>query len=915
MKLHFTQFSLLIFVMLTATASQAQWDRQYPMDKLENVLDMDVAGDGYGFATGNNDLLLRLEIDNRRWTLLDGYGEGWNFKAIDYLEGSGGSIAAAGGDGLILTTDKGDNWSEVPGAPAKIHTLKIYSPSHIIVINDQGAFEWENDTWTDLEIPNTGLLKGGFILDYDHIWAFSFVSSSAIYYTTNGGETWNTNTDIDDIDVVKFFDETHGVASDGRRIYTTDDGGVKWDLISTNAIHNSSNDIAFGSTFNVMMAATLNADPSISTNGGLDWTQLNTGQITSRSYSIVGLSDDEFWIGNDFTSILYTENGGADWEERSGPERNLIQDVFYVNRKIGFGLGQDGMLIRTEDGGENWEDISFGNRSHLCMHGIAANDLWMGANQRIFHSADTGRTWKESSQLLGNANDILAISNDRVLAALSTGVILLTVNGGTDWDTVYNAGTPLRCIAQIDDNMYMATGFNGTILRSGDQGSTWNPIASPDATLHYEQVHFLNGKGWMVTSSFKDQMWSTVDAGDNWIPINLPVERFWEGVYFMSQDTGIIVGRSSTEGRALITFNGGLSWTSTYITTFPFYGVTGFAHPNGTAWIYGLGSNIENLSYCSTFPTISDLVGNKFPCEKDTVSYSVTGTNVDDYHWNLPAGWKIIGAENTGTIDVIVGDGAGTIRVSGSNACGTSGQLSIPVGSSSLPEIFELLGDDVPCVGQLAVYTVNSVEVDEFEWSVPAGWQIIGDKEEGFLEIIPSNNPGIVSVTGRNDCGVTEEFIINVEPFVIPPVNVITNDNSLSLSQDGIFYQWFLNGNPIDGANGANYTATESGLYHAEITFASECIAHSDTINLIIIGVKNLNPSHILVYPVPAYEQIILDGLTGEIEYTIHDVAGKIIEKSNTTSNTIDIHQLGKGVYFLFVKKEDQTFYSKFIKQ
>ncbi len=65
------------------------------------------------------------------------------------------------------------------------------------------------------------------------------------------------------------------------------------------------------------------------------------------------------------------------------------------------------------------------------------------------------------------------------------------------------------------------------------------------------------------------------------LPITLPIDRFWDGVYFITPDTGIIVGRSSAEGRAYITFNGGANWQAGYVTDFPLYGVTGLPHANG----------------------------------------------------------------------------------------------------------------------------------------------------------------------------------------------------------------------------------------------------------------------------------------------------------------------------------------------
>ncbi len=915
MKLSFSQLlSAIVFTVLSG-AVQAQWQRQYPLDKLENVLDIDVHDDGYGFAVGTNDLILSLDKSTQTWQLLDGYGEGWRFETVDYLNGSGGNVAAAGGNGLILTTNTGDNWNKIPGAPSGIHTLKLFSPTHIMVIADGGAYEWEDGTWTDLEVPALVSIKGGFILDYDHIWAFTFATNPAIYYSSTGGQTWDTNLDINDIDVVRFYDATQGVATDGRKVYTTTDGGQKWNLISTNAIHNTSNDITFGSSVNVMMAATLNADPAISTNGGLNWTQLSTDQISDRSYSIASLSDNEFWLGNDLTSILYSSNAGGSWEERSGPERNLINDVYFVDRNLGYGLGQNGMLIRTTDSGDNWNDISFGTRSHLAMHGSTPDDLWMGANQRIFHSADQGDNWTEKLSLPGgNVNDIFAISDQRVIAAVTSGVILLTTDGGLKWDTVYNAGALLKSIAQIDEQRYMVTGFNGTILRSEDQGLTWTPLTAPDPTLQYEQSYFLDGTGWLVTSSFKNQMWSTHNHGDTWIPINLPIERFWDGVYFMSQDTGIIVGRSSNEGRAYITYTGGTNWSAAHITSFPFYGVTGFENPNGTAWIYGVGSNIEALTYCNSLPGITDLTGDAFPCQQDTIPFSVTGSNIESYQWSFPPGWTILGSDDNNVVQVVVGSNSGFISVIGSNSCGKSSPLSMSAGADLLPTIFELQGDEEPCLGELVTYNTISLEVDDFEWTYPSGWTIIGDKDEGFLSVVAGDGGGVISVVGTNQCGNTQEIFLNVVSFIPPVVDITFNGVVLSLSEDGLFYLWYLNGEEINGATSATYTPTVSGNYSAAITFPAGCSTTSTEVEVVITAIPEPKEGKINVFPVPAFDRIFVEEINPGFDYRILDLRGKVITKGTSFETSIPTRHLMKGMYLLSIQSGDENYISKFIR-
>ncbi|HZV70760.1 MAG TPA: YCF48-related protein [Saprospiraceae bacterium] len=835
----------------------AQWTRQYPLPKLEDVLDIDISSDGYGFAAGANDLLLRTQAGNNQWDLLPGFGEGWRFEAVDYLEGSGGSIAAAGGDGLILTVDKGDHWNEIAGAPAGINTIRIFSPTHIIVAADDDVSVWNNGTWTNLNVNATAGLKGAFILDDQTIWAYSYATNPTIFYTTNGGTNWNSNADVPRVDVVRFYDAQNGIALDGRHVYNSTNGGQNWTEIAHNGLSNATNDLTFGATANVLVAATLNAKPNISTDGGLTWTTITIPLVNQRSYSVAAVSDTDFWMGNDLTGVMHSIDAGATWIETSGPTRNLIQDVYFINRNTGFAIGQKGLILRTVNGGENWEDISFGDKSYLSIHGLNMNDLWMGSNQRIYHSADAGLHWNESGVFpagSGNINDVLAISANRIIAASSTGKIFLSKNAGMTWDSVYNSGNQMRSIARIDDQHYMAAGFNGVILRSDDQGQTWQPVTIPEPNLQYEQSFFINGEGYLISSSFKKVMWHTTDNGITWDTLNLPIDRFWDGLYFITPDTGVIVGRTSSEGRAYVTFDGGNHWQSGYTTSYPLFGAAGVPNPNGTAWIFGYGSDIEVLPNCNALPVISEFTGDLFPCEKDTVTYSLVSQDVDEFTWHLPPGWQIVGNANNDTIQVQVGANSGNVTVSGSNICGVTGQLSFSAGAKRLPVVNGVSGNIAPCTGDLSSYTADAFNTSDYVWTIPPDWSIQGNANQKTIMVLVGTVDGIISVSGSNTCGTSqapEPF--NVFAQTLPTISLQSGDltpcpgDTVSYEFDFFeisFIYEFLSGfedwTLLEGGPGIRFIVGHaSGVF--QVSVGNECGSSTLDVNPVPINVPDVN--------------------------------------------------------------------------
>lgn len=354
------------------------------MEKLENVLKMAIHDDGYGYAVGENDLILKLDKTTQLWKLLLTWDMNWDLKAVDYVSGTNGDVVAVGGQGLLLSTNGGVNWAEVAGAPLNIVDIQITSATEILVVAASGVFHWNNGTWTDLNLPITLNVKGAHILDSDHIYVYSQFVNAAIYATADGGDNWSINTEIQSPDVVRFFNTQYGVATDGRKVYLSTDGGVTWPLISTNEIHNTVLDLAFGENPNVIMAAANNGEPTISQDSGKTWTNFEMGTINAKNYSVVGLSDTEFWVGNDISSITRTTDSGNSWAETSGPKRSILYESDFFNSNTGMSVGSEGIILRSYDGGTHWRNFILVSRTPALVYMVSRRRMFGLAPIRVY---------------------------------------------------------------------------------------------------------------------------------------------------------------------------------------------------------------------------------------------------------------------------------------------------------------------------------------------------------------------------------------------------------------------------------------------------------------------------------------------------------------------------------------------------
>ena len=146
-------------------------------------------------------------------------------------------------------------------------------------------------------------------------------------------------------------------------------------------------------------------------------------------------------------------------------------------------------------------------------------------------------------------------------------------------------------------------------------------------------------------------------------------------------------------------------------------------------------------------------------------------------------------------------------------------------------------------------------------------------------------------------------FIAKLAPCTAPPLPVVVqNGSNLSVSGSYSSYQWYLNDNPIPGATGQTFTATQPGEYYVIVSNNSNCHGQSNHVNF-TLGVSSAHSKTSLkVYPNPATDFLLIENLErsdAAITITIYDTRGvKVIEqRMSSNNNAIDIQSLAPGAY------------------
>lgn len=141
----------------------------------------------------------------------------------------------------------------------------------------------------------------------------------------------------------------------------------------------------------------------------------------------------------------------------------------------------------------------------------------------------------------------------------SRGIIVRTLDG-EDWETVLEYDAALETVCAFDGNTFLAAGgsdhltlYDGpAILKSSDWGGTWDPKNSTLSEGFINGIacvgstaYAVGGLSQRVDDSIENVVLKSTDRGDTWEAIIVDVNIVTaEGVYFVSEDLGYVVGAS-----------------------------------------------------------------------------------------------------------------------------------------------------------------------------------------------------------------------------------------------------------------------------------------------------------------------------------------------------------------------------------
>lgn len=299
--------------------------------------------------------------------------------------------------------------------------------------------------------------------------------------------------------------------------------------------------------------------------GQTKWRQLDS--VTSVNLTKICFVDSlNGWIGGENGTVLYTSNGGKNWENRGLVTGSRLKDVFFLNGQRGWALfdSTDGiniisLLYSTANGGLNWQLCSQPFINNVLnnvqfvdtLTGFLTDELGT-----IFITEDGGETWKEAKinehYLAFFPKKDIKFYNKRIGFVSggkldNGGACWVSTDYGNTWTTNAVAAEPINSLCIIDSANVIGIGgdpegnLNFCITTNG--GSFWT----------YKNLTFF-GMGLAIGNRTKSEYWAcqngmdallcTTDAGQSWNSYTIPDRRTFSDLIFVDSCKGFAVGRN-----------------------------------------------------------------------------------------------------------------------------------------------------------------------------------------------------------------------------------------------------------------------------------------------------------------------------------------------------------------------------------
>lgn len=229
------------------------------------------------------------------------------------------------------------------------------------------------------------------------------------------------------------------------------------------------------------------------------WAPRNSN--TKEMLTSVSFIDDEYgWAAGHGGIIIHTNDGGENWhvQRESSPQNLPLFDIQFVSKSVGFASGAYDTFLKSVDGGKSWTSIPTGNDA--IYNGVffhdTENGFLLGEFGSLLKTSDGGKSWKQMNvgDYQGSLFGMTFLSKQKALAYGISGKLFKSDDGGENWADIPTGTTEALFRAAGEGDDVAIVGRSGVILLSNDgAGSFAKKIVTDNYSLAGVCAHPAGG--------------------------------------------------------------------------------------------------------------------------------------------------------------------------------------------------------------------------------------------------------------------------------------------------------------------------------------------------------------------------------------------------------------------------------------
>ena len=238
------------------------------------------------------------------------------------------------------------------------------------------------------------------------------------------------------------------------------------------------------------------------------WHELNTG-VAEDLYSVCCIDTNTVFVCGQNGLILKTEDGGNSWQEKYRQSGYQWYKIKFFDSNIGFSFGSDnnykGKLLKTIDGGETWMDMGcpFNAYNYLspssCDLFLVNSDTLYVASDQLMKSTDGGNSFSQLEiEWLNSTQDLYIEGNVGYIVWGMAGDfqgthVAKTTDYGSSWEEFLSFDSEEEGIEKVlfHDKDHVSI-FGGFGYDENELSYEYNEIRTDDGFATYEWLQIEN---------------------------------------------------------------------------------------------------------------------------------------------------------------------------------------------------------------------------------------------------------------------------------------------------------------------------------------------------------------------------------------------------------------------------------------